>query len=326
MMCRWMRFSMTTGLSGRFDMAGLARPRITRSYMSPEMLRGMVVFVEVARLKGFSRAGLALEMPVSTVSRRIAEFERDIGLRLLKRTTKKVELTEEGEAYFLRCQRIMEDIDNAHEEVLGTRVQPRGQVRVAMTADFGLRLVTGLPDFCRRYPELVVDFELTTRVVDPATENCDVAIYIGTPPDSGLTAIKLAEGQMHLYASPDYLRTHPPVRKLADLKTHACIRERLNGTEIRSLWTLYKAGEKGEVRVSGPLVLNGIGLIRRLAVGGAGIALLPGDLCREEVASGKLVRVLKAWAAAPLPIFALTATRMMPARTRIFLEFLKSQL
>ncbi|MES2910249.1 MAG: LysR family transcriptional regulator, partial [Pseudomonadota bacterium] len=94
--------------------------------MNPETLRGMVVFVEVARLKGFSRAAAALDMPVSTVSRRVAALEREIGLRLLKRSTKKVELTEEGEAYFLRCQRIIEEAESAHEELLGTRLKPRG--------------------------------------------------------------------------------------------------------------------------------------------------------------------------------------------------------
>lgn len=294
--------------------------------MNPETLRGMVVFVEVARLRGFSRAAAALDMPVSTVSRRVAALEREIGLRLLKRSTKKVELTEEGEAYFLRCQRIIEEAESAHEELLGTRLKPRGHVRIAMTADFGLRLVGGLPDFCKRFPDLVVEFELTTRVVDPATENCDVAIYIGAPPDSDLTAVKLAEMQMHLYASPAYLRERGSPRKLADLAAHACLLERLNGNEARSLWTLYKGGERAQVRVSGPLVLNSIGLIRRLAVGGAGVALLPASLCREELEAGTLVRVLRSWTAAPLPIYALTATRMMPARTRTFIDFLKSQL
>lgn len=294
--------------------------------MKPETLRGMVVFVEVAKLKGFSRAALALKMPVSTVSRRVAWLEREIGLRLLQRTTKKVELTEEGEAYFLRCQRIIEEAESAHEELLGRRLQPRGHVRVAMTTDFGLRLVAGLPDFCRRYPNLVLEFDLTTRVVDPATESCDIAIYIGVPPDSGLAAIKLAEMQQQLYAAPGYLRGRSAPKKLADLQQHACVLERLNDSQARSLWTLYKGGERGQVRVNGPLVLNSVGLIRRLVIGSAGIALLPESLCRQELEAGQLIQVLAGWTAAPVPIYALTATRMMPARMRAFIEFLKAQL
>ena len=294
--------------------------------MNPETLRGMVVFVEVARLKGFSRAAQALEMPTSTVSRRVSALEREIGLRLLKRNSKRVELTREGEAYFLRCQHIIEEAESAHEELLGTRLQARGHVRVAMTADFGLRLVAALPEFCRGHPDLVIEFDLTARLGDPASENCDIAICIGLPPNSGLTAIKLAEIELHLYASPAYLLEHKAPKKPSDLQTHACILERLNSTDRHSNWTLYKESERAEVRVRGPLILYSIVLIRRLVEGGAGIALLPASLCREEIEAGNLVRVLKGWTGAPLPIYALTATRMMPARTRAFLDFLKSQL
>ena len=197
--------------------------------MNPDILRAMVVFVEVAKLKGFSRAASALAMPTSTVSRRIAALEREIGLRLFKRTTRKVELTEEGEAYFVRCQRIMEEAQGAHDELTGKRLSPRGHVRVAMTADFGLRLVAALPEFSRRFPDLTIEFDLTTRRVDPASENCDVAVFLGPPPDSGLTAIKLAEAQIHLYAAPAYLRGARPVNTLDDLAAHDCILERLHG-------------------------------------------------------------------------------------------------
>ena len=290
--------------------------------MNPETLRGIVVFVEVARLKSFSRAGKALDMPTSTVSRRVSALESEIGLKLLKRNTQRVELTEEGEAYFLRCQRIVEEAESAHEELLGTRLQPRGHLRVAMTADFALRIVAALPDFCHRHPDLVIEFDLTSRVVDPTHESCDVAIYIGEPPDSWLTAIKLAEVQLHLFGAPSYLREHGAPREVADLQTHACIR--LYGSESR--WKLYKGVECSEAALSGPLILNSISLIRRLAVDSAGIVLLPESLCREELQAGTLVRVLEGWTAAPVPIYALTATRMMPARTRAFVNFLKSQL
>lgn len=290
--------------------------------MNPETLRGIVVFVEVARLKSFSRAALALEMPTSTVSRRVSALERETGLKLLKRNSQKVELTEEGEAYFHRCQRIVEEAESAHEELLGTRVQPRGHLRVAMTADFALRIVAALPDFSRRHPDLTIEFDLTPRMVDPAHESCDVAIYIGSPPDSGLTAIKLAEVQLHLFASLRYLRERGTPQRLSDLRTHDCIR--LYASETR--WKLFKGNESEEVALNSPLILNSIGLIRRLALDGAGIVLLPESLCRDEVASGSLVRVLVGWAAAPVSIYALTVTRMMPARTRAFVDFLKSQL
>ena len=295
--------------------------------MHPDILRAMAVFVEVARLKGFTRAAAALGMPTSTVSRRISALERDIGLRLFKRTTQKVELTEEGEAYFVRCQRVMEDARTAHDELTGKRLLPRGHVRVAMTADFGLRLVAALPEFSRKFPGLVIEFDLTTRRVDPASENCDIAIHLGTPPDSGLTAIRLGEAPIHLYAAPAYLRGGKPLDTLDDLAAHDCILERLHGAEAPSAWTLHDAaGGSVRVPIHGALILNSVGLIRHLAIAGAGVALLPRDLCRADVEAGRLVRILDGWSAPTVPIHALTATRMLPAKTRAFVDFLKSQL
>jgi DNA-binding transcriptional LysR family regulator len=295
--------------------------------MNPELLRGMAVFVEVAKAKSFTRAAEVLGMPKSTVSRRITLLERNIGLRLLKRTTQKVELTDEGMGYFGRCQRILEEAQVAHDELTRTRHQPRGHLRAAMTADFGLRLVSGIPDFFRRFPDLSLEFDFTTRRVDPMTENYDVAIHIGAPPDSSLTARKLAEIPEYLYAAPDYLGGRTAPATPADLSDHECIREtRVHGTGIPSTWMLVNADKRVEVEVRGKLALNGVGLIRRLAVGGAGVAVLPEGFCREDVKAGRLVRVLDGWSAPLVPIYALMAARLMPAKTRVFLDFLESQL
>ncbi len=294
--------------------------------MSPDLLRGISVFVAVAKLKSVSHAAAALQMPKSTVSRRVSALERDIGLRLLKRTTKKVELTDEGHDYFLRCQRIIEEVESAHEELTGKRLQPQGHVRAAMTSDFALRLVAALPDFCRRYPDVSIEIDLTTRRVDPATENCDVAIYIGTPPDSGLTSHKLAEVPLYLYASPSYLQGKDAPRTPGDLAAHACILERLHSIEPQSQWMLHNQEQRARVKLNGSLILNSIGLIRRLAVAGAGIALLPQDICREDVDNGNLTQVLKGWGTPPVPIYALTSSRLMPAKTRAFLDFVKAQM
>jgi len=295
--------------------------------MSPELLRGMAVFVEVAKARSFTKAADALQIPKSTVSRRITMLEREVGLRLLKRTTQQVELTDEGMGYFSRCQRILEEAQIALDELTRTRLQPRGHIRAAMTPDFGLRLVSGIPEFCRRYPELTLEFEFTTRRVDPMSENYDVAIHIGEPPDSSLTARKLAEIVEHLYASPEYLRTRTVPQAPSELAGHECLREtRVHGSGVPSTWTLRRAGQRVEVEVRGKLALNGIGLIRRLAVTGAGIAVLPEGFCRDDVSAGRLVRVLTQWSPPAVPIYALTAAKLVPAKTKVFLDFLAGQL
>lgn len=240
----------------------------------------------MAKGKSFTRAANALELPKSTVSRRIAELERAIGLRLLKRTTQKVELTEEGLGYFARCQRIVEDAGVAHEELTTTRHHARGHLRVACSADFGLRLVSGLPELCKRHAELSVQFDFTSRLVDPRTENCDVSIHVGALPDSHLTARKIAEIPEFVYASPKYLRGRKAPAAPQDLHGHECIREaQADGGGIETHWTLINGERRVEVPVQGRLSMNSIGII-----------------------------------------YALTAARLLPAKTRAFMEFLEREL
>jgi len=294
--------------------------------MNPDLLRGIGVFTEVARLKSVSRAAAALDMPKSTVSRRVSELEKQVGLRLLKRTTTKIELTDEGEAYFMECQRILEAVESAHENLAGSRVEPSGQVRVAMTPDFAFRLVKTLPGFRARYPRVHLEFDFTARRVDPLTENCDIAIHIGALADSGLTAYKLADTSPKLYASPGYLAGRAPPETPGDLQSHACIVSRpAVGTPL-AVWELRREHERLFVKVDSSLVLNSVGVIQRLAIAGAGIALLPEDLCRDDVASGRLVPILKDWYAPPVAFHALTAGRLQPARTRVFLDYLREAL
>ncbi|ROZ79809.1 LysR family transcriptional regulator [Ramlibacter sp. WS9] len=294
--------------------------------MKPDLLRGIAVFTEVARLKSVSRAAAALEMPKSTVSRRVSMLEAEVGLRLLKRTTKKIELTDEGQAYFAQCQQILEAVENAHEGLLGSRVEASGHLRVAMTPDFALRLVKTLPEFRARHPKMLLEFDFTARSVDPLTEHCDIAIHIGQLVDSGLTAYKLTDVVSQLYAAPSYLAGRGAIATPHELSEHACIVARPHTGEALATWDLRRGRERLLVKVESGLVLNSIGVIQRLAIAGAGIALLPEDLCREEVAAGRLALVLKGWRATALPIHALTATRFLPARTRVFLDYLRDAL
>ena len=197
--------------------------------MKPDLLRGIAVFTEVARLKSVTRAAAALELPKSTVSRRVSMLEVEVGLRLLKRTTKKIELTDEGLAYFAQCQQILEAVENAHEGLLGSRIEPSGHLRVAMTPDFALRLVKTLPEFRARHPKMQLEFDFTARRVDPLTEHCDIAIHIGPLADSSLTAYKLTDVVPQLYAAPSYLAGRGPIAKPQELSEigRASCRERV---------------------------------------------------------------------------------------------------
>ena len=294
-----------------------------------ELLSYMHLFVEVARTKSFRRAADALDMPNSTVSRHIAELEKAIGLRLLNRSTRKVELTEAGEVYFKRCQSIVEEARIAHESLLDVAERPTGTLRVSMPAD----LATGylapiIADFAKTYPLIAFEFDLSPRPIDLQAEPFDLAIRIGPPPTapSTLVARPIAMLARYLYASPAYLRNAAPLTHPDDLDRHAvCIVEgaaRLG----RVARTFYRGDESIDVMIGTRFAMNSVALSRALALQGVGLAVLDNVLALDDVTSGRLVRVLPDWSLAPLPVHAVTETRLLPARARLFIDFLKAGL
>lgn len=287
-----------------------------------ELLNDMALFVEVVKAKGFRGAAEATGVPNSTLSRRISALEKAIGLRLLHRTTRKVELTEAGRIYFERCKRIVDEARLAHEQLGDMLAQPTGVLRASLPVDFAtVHLAPLIAEFAQKYPGIAFDFDLTPRQVDLVSEPFDVAIRIGEPPSSQLIARPLATFATHLYASPDYLRRVGEPKEPADLERLECmniLRERP--------WTLYRGRESVEVSIRSRFTLNNVGLINRLAVHGMGVILMTEKVVEDDLAAGRLVRVLPPWHGKPVPVYALTETRLLPAKTQRFIEFLKERL
>ncbi|MFL9923085.1 LysR family transcriptional regulator [Herbaspirillum lusitanum] len=293
-----------------------------------EVLNYMRLFVEVARVKSFRRAAEVLDMPNSTLSRNIAALEKTIGLRLLHRSTRKVELTEAGEVYFKRCQSIVEEARIAHEALLDLAERPTGTLRVSMPVDLAVDyLAPILSDFARANPLIDFEFDLTSRRVDLLSEQFDLAIRMGPPPTSPsmLVARQIAVLPRYLYAAPAYLKKAPPLRHPQDLAEHVlCMGQNARPQDNKK--TFYRAEEVVEVVAATRFAMNSVGLSRSLAKQGVGIAVLDSVLARDDVASGQLRRVLPDWSLAPVQVHAITETRLLPARTRLFIDFLKEQL
>lgn len=282
-------------------------------------LRDMSLFVEVARARSFRRAAEVLGMPSSTLSRRIQALERTIGLRLLHRTTRRIELTEAGQLYFERSRRIVEEARLAHEQLGELASQPRGVLRVSLPVDFAMVfLAPNLPEFCRRYPGIEFDLDLTPRRVDLVTEPFDVAIRMGELPDSHLICRKIAEVPRRLYASPAYLQQHGEPQQPADLAGHECL---LFPQETR--WTLQREGVKREVPVRGRFHLNNVGMMLRLAVADLGVAMLAEESVATAVRQQQLRAVLADWEATAIAVHAITETRLVPAKAQRFIEYLQ---
>ncbi|MGO4304248.1 MULTISPECIES: LysR family transcriptional regulator [Cupriavidus] len=289
-----------------------------------ELLNDMALFVEVVKARSFRRAAEAIGMPNSTLSRRISSLEKAIGLRLLHRTTRKIELTEAGQLYFDRCNRIVDEARLAHEQLGELLAQPSGVLHASLPVDLAnIFLAPLIAEFANLYPGISFEFDLTPRRVDLVTEPFDVAIRMGEPPSSNLIARRLASLPRYLYASPQYIERFGEPSQPADLVRHECLR--LRTTEANT-WTLNDATKTVDVAVGGRFLLNSVGMIRRLATLDLGIAVLAETIIGDDVANGLLRRVLPQWQATPIPVYAITETRLLPAKTQRFIEFLRERL
>jgi DNA-binding transcriptional LysR family regulator len=287
-----------------------------------ELLNDMALFVEVAHTRSFRRAADATGVPNSTLSRRISALEKAIGLRLLHRTTRKVELTEAGQLYYERCWRIVEEARIAHEQLGEMLAQPSGVLRASLPVDFAtIYMAPLIAEFARRYPGITFDFDLTPRRVDLVTEPFDVAIRMGELTDSNLIARLLARLSVQAYASPRYLEISSEPTHPSQLAQHECL-----GFPKAGKWVLHRGAETIEVEVGGRFLVNSVGMFRRLATLDMGVILLPEEVAAEDLAAGRLRRILPDWQAKSTPVYALTETRLLPAKTQRFIEFLQERL
>lgn len=294
-----------------------------------DVLNYMRLFVEVAKRKSFRGAAEALDMSNSTLSRNIAELENTIGLRLLHRSTRKVELTEAGEVYFKRCQGIVEEALCAHESLRDVSERAIGTLRVSMTASFAVGyLAPILGEFSRAYPLIKFDLDCTPRAVDLQADPYDLAIRLGAPPTSpsSLVARKIASMPRYLYASPGYLRQAPALEHPDDLAGHALCGRPVSGGQFSARHSLRRGGETVVVVQESRFVTNGAAMALTMAANDLCIAVLDPRLALHDVAAGRLLRVLPEWQAESMEVHVITDTRHLPARTKLFIAFLKERL
>lgn len=285
-------------------------------------LNDIALFVAVVKAKSFRKAADSLDMPASTLSRRISHLEKSIGIRLLHRTTRQIELTELGRSYFERCQRIIADAQSAHEELSQAAESPSGLLRLSMVEEFAADfIVPHLPEFRRLHPGIRFEFDINTRRANLVSDSVDIAFRMGQVTDSGLIARRLAVFKLALYASPAYLKRSPKIRAPDDLADHQCL-------QMASLdWPLAKGSQRLVHKMKTPAYsANSMGLLKTLVMQGSGIAMLSQAMMQEEAGDGKVLRVLPEWCPPDVPVYALTETRLLPAKTRVFLDFLQDKL
>ena len=201
-------------------------------------------------------------------------------------------------------------------------VQPRGTLKVSLPVDFATTyLAPLLPEFAALYPDISFDLDLTPRNVDLIAEPFDLAIRMAAPEAGSLVSRVVGRLTAQLFASPGYLATRGEPRHPAELERHDCLT-----MQNRRTWTLHRGAEASEVGASSRFMANSVALLRRLAVQDLGIVFMPARAIEDELASGRLRKILPDWRGAPQAIHAVTTTRLLPARTQRFIEFLRGKL
>lgn len=283
----------------------------------------MEVFARVVELGGFSAAARAFRMTPSAVSKLVARLEARLGARLLSRSTRKLQLTPEGQAFYERSARILADLEEAEREA-AAGTAPRGRVRVNANVPFGLHYLLPLvPDFLAQHPEVTLDVALTDRVVDLLEERADVAIRTGPLRASRLVARKLGESRMAVVATPRYLERQGTPRNLADLERH----NRIGFNFARSFeeWPFRNGRAITTLPACGNVQVGDGETARRLALAGVGLARLALFHIGEDVKAGRLRPVLEELN--PGDVEDIHAVFLgqgghLPSRVRAFIDFL----
>lgn len=284
-------------------------------------LNDIAIFVEVAKLRHLGRSAEKLDIPASTVSRRLRHLEQELGIALLVRTTRGMLLTDAGTLYFDTCRGLIEQAADAHHALRQLGLVPTGTLRISLPDTLApFAFVEVVREFCAAWPGIDVRLDYSAFKDNYATPaDFDIALRWGVQPDSDLVSRHLASVPYRLYTGASYLDTHPAPTSPADLRRHHCL-----GTEIcgeLSQWTLRTDSETVHVAARAKVRANNLDALTDLVRGGAGIAALP------AVARGHgLVPVLPGWSLAPIPLYALQTTRHPPARARAFLHLLQARL
>jgi DNA-binding transcriptional LysR family regulator len=287
----------------------------------------LLIFARVVDEGSFSRAAGRLGLPKSTVSRRVAALEAQLGERLLLRTTRKLTITDFGLAVLEHARHVVEDVAAAASLAHNRQIEPSGRLRVTMPGDLAnLVLAPLLAEFVQKYPAITLEVDLSARFVDLVGENFDVAIRMGElRDDASLAARRIAAFTGGLYAAPAYLARRGTPSEPEVLMEHDALRI-LARTGDPMPWVLIRGDERWEGVPPGRATANSPELLTRMALDGAGITVINDHFALPYLQRGELVHVLPDWRLPPVSAWAVfPGRRLMPARTRVFLDALAAK-
>ena len=290
-------------------------------------LEALRLFIRVAEVGSLTQAANQLGVSKATVSVRLKELEAELACQLLQRTTRKVRITEEGEALLPRARRLVLQADEIGA-MFHNASTLRGRVRVDLPVNIACRQVLPqLPELLERYPQLDIDLSATDRLVDPIKEGIDIVLRVGMRGDGNIVRRKLGSLRMLNCASPAYLRRHGIPRSIADLQRHFVVNYTSTMEFTQPSFEYHKDGITTELPVRCLVTVSSSEAYTAAALAGLGIIQAPNSGMLEHLATGKLQEVLPEYTCAPMPVLLLhTHGRRVPRRIRVVLDWLTTVL
>lgn len=282
-------------------------------------------FARVAELASFTQAAESLGCPKATVSATVQRLERQLGTRLLHRTTRRVQLTQDGQAFYERCKDVLADLEELEQLFLPTPAALRGRLRVDLPVGAARLLVLPrLPEFMAAHPQLEIELSCTDRRVDLVREGFDCVLRVGALGDSSLVARPLGWLRQLNLASPEYLRVHGVPQSLEDLAGHRLIHyASVLGQRSAGFEYVDAAGQACSLPMAGTLTVNNSEAYEAACLAGAGLVQVPVPGLSDLVDQGRLVEVLPKFQAPPLPVSLVYAhRRQLPQRVQVFMNWL----
>ncbi len=291
-------------------------------------LEAMQIFVRVAELAGFTRAADSLGIPKASVSTAVQQLETSLGARLLHRTTRKVQLTQDGSAFYERCKDLLADMDELQSMFQQGEQALRGRLRVDMPSGVARSFIMPrLPQFLRAHPQIELELSSTDRRVDLVREGFDCVLRVGAVGDVNLIARPLGRFRVGNYASPDYLRAHGTPQTLDDLAQHQLIHYVPTLGAKSSGWEYPDGAGYSSLPMAGALTVNNSEAYDAACIAGLGLIQAPAVGMQQRIAQGLVVEVLPQYQAEPMPVTLLYANRRnLSKRVQVFMGWMAETL
>jgi DNA-binding transcriptional LysR family regulator len=281
----------------------------------------MRLFVSVGEAGSLSAAARRLRTPLPTLSRKLAQLEAHLGVRLVTRTTRRFVLTEAGLRYLDACRRLLAEVDEAERMAAGEYDAPRGRLLVTAPIVFGrLHVLPVVMEFLKTYPEVDLRLSLVDRIVDLGEENLDVGVRIGVLASSSLIATRVGAVKLVTCAAPDYLKSNGTPRTPVDLSRLHCIGSA--NLALGDHWTYRDGSQEITAAVHARLTVTTAEAALDAAIAGLGITRLLSYQAAEAIRAGKLQRLLRAFEPPELPVHLVhSEAKLVPPKLRVFLDF-----